>query len=224
VLCAVPLLWIEYLLLRPVSQSLVLLAVLFNLISLAVEAVSKLFLLLVMPTLGSPDYLMAFEPHQLQILANIALRSHDIAFNIALIFFGLTCLLTGYLIFRSGYLPKFIGILIQLAGVCYLVACFAALFAPRLADLLTPGILLPPLIGESSFCLWLLIKGVDIDKWKVECSWSVRSVRRRTDGRGRRARCSGARSDKEDKSCVFDRRDNRSRPRTLRDTSVQSPR
>jgi hypothetical protein len=166
VLCAVPLLWIEYLLLRPVSQSLVLLAVLFNLISLTVEAVSKLFLLLVMPTLGSPDYLMAFEPHQLQILANIALRSHDIAFNIALIFFGLTCLLTGYLIFRSGYLPKFIGILIQLAGVCYLVACFAALFAPRLADLLTPGILLPPLIGESSFCLWLLIKGVDIDKWK----------------------------------------------------------
>jgi|SRR5580658_451203 hypothetical protein len=166
VLCAVPLLWIEYLLLRPVSQSLVLLAVLFNLISLAVEAISKLFLLLVMPTLGSSDYLMAFEPRQLQILANIALRSHDIAFNIALIFFGFTCLLNGYLIFRSGYLPKFIGILMQLAGGCYLVACFAALFAPRLADLLTPGVLLPPLIGESSFCLWLLIKGVDIDKWK----------------------------------------------------------
>lgn len=85
-LCAVPLLWIEYLLLRPVSKQLVLLAVLFNLVSLAVEPISKLFLLLVMPTLGNADYLRAFEPRQLQILASLALKSHDIAFNIALIF------------------------------------------------------------------------------------------------------------------------------------------
>jgi len=165
VLCAVPLLWIEYLLLRPVSKSLVLLAILFNLVSLAVEAISKLFLLAVMPTLGNADYLKAFDPQQLQILANLALKSHDIAFNIALIFFGFTCLVNGYLIFRSGYFPKFIGILMQVAGSCYLLACFAALFAPALADLITPAILLLPLIGESSFCLWLLIKGVDIGKW-----------------------------------------------------------
>ena len=167
VLCAVPLLWIEYLLLRPVNKSLVLLAILFNLVSLAVEAISKLFLLVVMPTLADADYLRAFEPQQLQILANLALKSHDIAFNIALIFFGFTCIVNGYLIFRSGYFPKFIGILMQLAGFCYLVACFAALFAPAFADLITPAILLPPLIGESSFCLWLLIKGVDIDKWNL---------------------------------------------------------
>jgi hypothetical protein len=83
-LCAVPLLWIEYLLLRPVSKHLVLLAVLFNLVSLAVETRSKLFLLLVVPTLGNAHYLKAFEPQQLQILANLALKSHDIAFNIAL--------------------------------------------------------------------------------------------------------------------------------------------
>jgi hypothetical protein len=166
VLCAVPLLWIEYLLLRPVSKQLVLLAVFFNLVSLAVEAISKLFLLVVMPTLGNSDYLRAFEPQQLQILANLALRSHDIAFNIALIFFGFTCLLNGYLIFKSGYLPKFVGILMQVAGLSYLVACFAALFAPAFADLITPAILLPPFIGESSFCLWLLLKGVNIEKWK----------------------------------------------------------
>jgi len=170
VLCAVPLVWIEYLLLRPVSKQLVLLAVLFNLASLAVEAISKLFLLAVMPTLGSVDYLKAFEPQQLQILANLALKSHDIAFNIALIFFGFTCLVNGYLIFRSGYLPKPIGILMQVAGLSYLVACFAALFAPAFADLITPAILIPPLIGESSFCLWLLVKGVDIVKWKERVS------------------------------------------------------
>ena len=165
VLCAVPLLWIEYLLLRPVSRQLVLLAVLFNVVSLAVEAISKLFLLMVMPTLGSPSYLKAFAPQQLEVLANLALRSHDIAFNIALIFFGFTCLVNGYLIFKSGYLPKLIGVLMQIAGLSYLLACFAALFAPALADVITPAILLPPLIGESSFCLWLLIKGVDVGRW-----------------------------------------------------------
>jgi Domain of unknown function (DUF4386) len=170
VLCAVPLLWIEYLLLRPVSKQLVLLAVLFNLVSLAVEAISKLFLLVVMPTLGSADYLRAFEPQQLQALANLALRSHDIAFNIALIFFGFTCLVNGYLIFRSGYLPKLIGVLMQIAGLSYLIACFASLFAPVVADLITPAILLPPLVGETSFCLWLLVKGVNIAKWNERLS------------------------------------------------------
>jgi Domain of unknown function (DUF4386) len=170
VLCAVPLLWIEYLLLRPVNRQLVLLAVLFNLVSLAVESISKLFLLIVMPTLGSADFLRAFEPQQLEILANLALRSHDIAFNIALIFFGFTCLVNGYLIFRSGYLPKLVGVLMQIAGLSYLVACFAALFAPALADLITPAILLPPLIGESSFCLWLLVKGVNVVKWNERLS------------------------------------------------------
>jgi Domain of unknown function (DUF4386) len=86
VLCAVPLLWIEYLLLKPVSKQWALLAVLFNLVSLAVEAMSKLFLIVVVPTLGTADFLKAFEPQQLQVLANIALRSHDVAFNLALIF------------------------------------------------------------------------------------------------------------------------------------------
>lgn len=166
VLCAVPLLWIEYLLLRPVSKQLVLLAVAFNVVSLAVEAISKLFLLLVMPILASADYSKSFEPQQLQMLANLALKSHDVAFNIALIFFGCTCLVNGYLIFKSGYLPRFIGVLMQIAGLSYLLACFAALFAPTLADLLIPAVLIPPLVGESSFCLWLLLKGVNVSKWQ----------------------------------------------------------
>jgi hypothetical protein len=162
--------WISYVLLSPVSKILILLDVFFTLVSLAVEAVSKLFLLLVLPILSTTSYLQAFEPRQLEILANLALKSHDFVFNIALIFFGCACLVEGYLIYKSRYFPKFIGILLQLAGFCYLVSCFAALFAPAVADLLTPAILLPPLIGESSYCLWLLIKGVDIGKWNDRMS------------------------------------------------------
>lgn len=190
-LCAVPLLWIEYLLLRPVSKQLVVLAVLFNLVSLAVEAISKLFLLVVVPTLESATHLTAFEPQQLQVLANLALQSHDIAFNIALIFFGCTCLVNGYLIFKSGYVPKLIGVLMQVAGVSYLIACFAALFAPAFADLIIPAILVLPLIGESSFCLWLLVKGVDVTKWKQQLAnrgtWDLNVDRDRL---GERARTS----------------------------------
>ena len=157
--------WISYVLLSPVSKSLILLDVFFTLVSLAVEAVSKLFLLLVLPILSSAGYAQAFEPRQLQSLANLALESHDLVFNIALIFFGFACLVEGYLLYKSGYFPKFIGILMQLAGACYLVSCFAALFAPALSNLITPLILLPSLIGELSYCLWLLIKGVDVGKW-----------------------------------------------------------
>ena len=170
VLCAVPLLWIEYLLLRPVSKSLVLLALLFNLVSLAVETISKVFLLLVMPTLVNTEYRHAFEAHQPPMLANLALKAHAISFDIALLFFGCTCLVNGYLIFKSGYFPKALGILMQVAGGCYLVACWAALFAPALADILSPGILLPCLIGELSMCLWLLVKGVNSAKWQEQIS------------------------------------------------------
>jgi hypothetical protein len=167
---AVAMVWISYVLLRPVSKYLILLDVFFNLVSLAVEAISKVFLLLVAPTLGSASYLEAFEPRQLQILANLALKSHDITWNIALIFFGCACLIEGYLIYRSGYFPKLIGILMQLAGLSYLTACFAALFAPAFSDLITPAILVPALIGESSYCMWLLVKGVNIAKWNERIS------------------------------------------------------
>ncbi|OWP62639.1 hypothetical protein CDA63_13450 [Hymenobacter amundsenii] len=167
VLCAVPLLRIEYLLLRPVSKSLAVLAVLLNTVSLAVEAMSKVFLLLVMPTLENAEYGQALGFQGQAVLADLALKSHSVSFNIALIFFGATCLVNGYLIFRSGFLPRLLGILLQVAGGCYLVGCFAALFAPALANHLLPGILLPCLIGESALCLWLLVKGVNSTQWQA---------------------------------------------------------
>jgi hypothetical protein len=66
-----------------------------------------------------------------------------------------------------------IGVLMQIVDLSYLIACFAALFAPAIADLITPAILLPPLIGESSFCLWLLVKGVNIARWNERVSMAT---------------------------------------------------
>ena len=134
VLCAVPLLWIEFQLLRPVSKSLALLGLLLNVVSLAVEAISKLFQLLVLPILQSADYVRAWGPVRVALLANLALKSHDIAFNIALLFFGFTCLVHGYLIIKSGFLPAVLGVLMQVAVASTKVAWeeFICRISPRL--------------------------------------------------------------------------------------------
>jgi hypothetical protein len=157
--CAVALTWIFYVLLRPVSKNLSLLAVLFAITSLAVESVSALQLQSMLDTLAMAKYLKPDDLPQLHVMAYLTVLSHAQAFGLALIFFGVEILIVGYLIWKSGYIPKAIGVLMQLAGVCYLVNSFSMVLSPALASMLFPAILLPALVGESAFCLWLLIKG-----------------------------------------------------------------
>jgi hypothetical protein len=95
-------------------------------------------------------------------MARLSIRAHGNGFSLALIFFGWFCVIAGYLIFRSGYIPKAIGILMQLAGVSYLVNSFALILAPGLASQLYPFIFVPPFVGETAFALWLLVKGVEV--------------------------------------------------------------
>ena len=167
-LIAVVQLWIEYLLLRPVGRNGALLFVLLNLASLAAETVSKVFLLLVEPALHGHACGDSCSPDQMHALAGFALLAHSVAFHVALLLFGAACLIIGGLIFRSGYIPRAIGVLMQLAGLCYLTASFSELFIPSFAARITPWILLPSLVGESSFCLWLLIRGVNQMKWEEQ--------------------------------------------------------
>ena len=75
------------------------------------------------------------------------------------------CVILGYLIYRSDYMPRAIGILMQIAGACYVVNSVALLLSPRLASQLFPTILIPSLIGELSLALWLLMKGVRAEPW-----------------------------------------------------------
>src|SRR5947199_2990893 len=164
--CDVPLMLIFYVLLRPVNRNLALLAVLFNLVQTAVLVANKLNLLAALFLLGSADYLKAFDPHQLHALSYLSVKLHDYGFGVGLIFFGCECVVVGYLIFQSGYLPKAIGILMQIAGLCYVTNSFAMLVAPKFANMIFPAIMVPSFIGELSLCLWLLVKGVNVSKWK----------------------------------------------------------
>ncbi len=126
----VPIVLILYLLLRPVSRSLALLALLLTLVQTAVVVACKLFLVLPLFLLGDAGYLKAFDPHQLQALAYVAVRADAYGFAIGLVFFGAACLVVGHLVFWSGFLPRVLGALMGIAGLCYLANSFALLVAP----------------------------------------------------------------------------------------------
>jgi hypothetical protein len=164
-ICDVGVMLVFYVLLRPVSRNLALLALLFNLVQTAVLVANKTNLLLPVFLLGDATYLTAFTPQQLQALAYVSLRTHDYGFGFGLIFFGVECIVIGYLIFQSGYLPKVLGILMAFAGASYLTNSFALILYPTLASRLFPVIMLPPFVAESSLALWLVIKGVNLTKW-----------------------------------------------------------
>jgi Domain of unknown function (DUF4386) len=161
----VPLMLILYVLLKPVNRNIALLAMLFTLVQTAVLVANKLNLMMPLFLLADADYLKAFTPDQLHALAYLSIKAHGHGFGIGLIFFGFECLLTGYLIFKSGYLPRILGVGIQIAGLCYLINSFALILAPVFADSIFPSILVPCFFAELALCLWLLVKGVDVAKW-----------------------------------------------------------
>ena len=160
--CAVPLALIFYVLLKPVSRNLALLAVFFNLVSIGVEAFIKLNLLAALFLLDGSDYLKTFEASQLHSLAFLSVKLHSSGYNISLVFFGVNCILWGYLMFKSIYFSRILGVLLTITGICYIINSFSWFLAPTIAVKIYPGILLPCLVGELSLCLWLLFKRMNI--------------------------------------------------------------
>jgi Domain of unknown function (DUF4386) len=174
--CAVALTLILYVLLRPVNKNLALLAVFFNIVELPIEAASKLCLFAALFLSGNADYLKAFQPHQLHALVKISLKLHDYGFGIDLVFFGFACLVYGYLLFRSGYFPRALGVLMAIAGLSYLTNSFTLILAPAYAGAIF-FILVLALIGELSLCLWLMVKGVNVPKWNEKARLAFQTPR-----------------------------------------------
>ena len=120
----------------------------------------------VLQLLGGADYLKAFKPEQLQAMALLSIKSHSSGYAIALVFFGFGCLILGYLIYRSTFLPRILGILLGIAGLGYLINSFAMIQAPLLQGILFPWTLLPGFLAELALALWLTVKGIDVGKWR----------------------------------------------------------
>lgn len=169
-LCAVALAAIFFVLLRPVSRNLALLAVFFNLVSIAVEATSRLHLFSALTILRGAERLAAFTTDQQHALAYLSLQLHGRGFSASLLFFGCVCLVVGYLMFHSGYLPRFLGVLMLIAGLGYLTDGFALILSPAFHAAIFPASLLPAFVAESCVCLWFLIRGVNLDKWNERTS------------------------------------------------------
>jgi hypothetical protein len=155
-----------YELFKPVNRSLSLVAAFFSLVACVVQAISSLFHLAPLVLLGGAPYLSVFTVEQLQALALVFLRLRAAAYhNIGLVFFGLYCLLVGILILRSTFLPRILGVLMVLAGLSYVL-----FLSPPLARSLQPYILVFPGVGQISLTLWLLVIGVNVQRWKQQAS------------------------------------------------------
>jgi hypothetical protein len=111
---------------------------------------------------------------QLQALAYTSLRRQSAGFDIALAFFALYCLSVGYLVFRSTFLPRTLGLLLALGGICYLTNSFAGFLSPDFRAGLLPWILLPSGIAELSLSLWLVVMSVNLSKWQEKAGAAPR--------------------------------------------------
>src|SRR3954469_8149448 len=152
-----------YVLLKPVNKHLSLLAAFFGLVGTAIFAMTELFYFMAIYWLGDAAYLKTFQPEQLQTLALLSLKYYAYGSALFTVYYGLAWIVRSYLIFCSGYLPRLIGILMAIGGLGFVARNLLIVLAPPYSSdpllmVLFPGALL--LAG------WLIVRGVDIVKWK----------------------------------------------------------
>jgi len=165
--CDIALTLILYVLLRPVSKDIALLAAFFGLVSTALFGVAELFYFAPSLILGGTDYLKTFSPDQLNTLALLSLKLYGYGGGIFMVFYGVASVLRGYLIFRSGYLPKVLGVLLALGGLGFVTKNFALVLAPAYAY---DSLLLPMFLAGVSLTVWLLVRGIDVLKWEAKAA------------------------------------------------------
>jgi hypothetical protein len=154
-----------YSLFQPVNKSLSLLAAFVGIVVCALQALTAFLYVTPLLVLQGGDSLAAFTTQQLQALAMIFLKLNAYAFDIDLVFFGLWCALTGYLIFRSAFLPRILGVLLALDGVGWMM-----FVVPPFAGQIFPFIAAASALAEIPLQLWLLAVGVNSQRWKQQAS------------------------------------------------------
>jgi len=167
--CQITMTVLFYDLLKPVSRSLALLSAFFNLTGCVIKTFSRLFFIAPLLVMGNAPYLNVFNTEQAQALLFLKLNNEGAA--IALVFFGFATLLEGYLILKSNFLPRILGVLGILGGLGWLSFLY-----PPLAYRLLPFILVLGLLGAVLQIFWLLVFGVNEQRWKEQASVSGESM------------------------------------------------
>ena len=153
-----------YDLMKPANRRVSLFALVIMIVGCAVQALTAVLYISPLLILDAGSTLHAFTADQLQALAYALLRMNAYAFDTYLVFFGLWCALIGFLIFRSAFMPKILGALLAISGVGWMVY-----LAPPLANrLFFPYISSASAVGEIPVMLWLLIAGVNSQRWREQ--------------------------------------------------------
>jgi hypothetical protein len=170
----IPMAVIFYDLFKVVNRRIALLDVFFTLVATSVEAAGLLGQLTPLVLLHG-KYAHALPPAQLHALAYLPGDLSTAGYSIYGVFYGFDALCVAYLVLKSTFLPRTIGVLMAVDGLAsYLAYGLTDLLAPGLAAHLTPWIQLPTILGEGSLCLWLLIEGVDVKRWTEQASAALR--------------------------------------------------
>jgi hypothetical protein len=155
-----------YELFKPVSRGLSLLAAFVGLVVCGIQALTGVLYLAPMLVLQGGTSMSGFTTEQLQSLAYVFLKLNGQAFNTDLVFFGFWCVLTGYLIFRSTFLPRSLGVLLTISGLGWVTY----LSPPLAQHLFFPFIAAASALGEIPLELWLIVMGVNAQRWKEQAN------------------------------------------------------
>lgn len=154
--------WIAlfYKLFRPVNKTVSLVALCVGLVCCAIQALAALLYLGPWVVLHGGSAVSGFSAEQLHSLAYVFFRLNGQAFNLDLVFFGLWCVLTGYLVFRSSFLPRILGVLLVIDGIGWMLY-----LSPTLGPHLFMAEAIASALAEIPLQLWLLIMGVNSRRW-----------------------------------------------------------
>ena len=153
--------WGLYVLLRRVNEDLALLFLLLNAVGVAIQGASMLWLLSALLQGDGDSHMQAFTAAQLEGLASLSIDVYKLGWVTAQLFFGAWLFPLGYLVYKSGFLPRFLGVLLLLDGIAVLIWFLQALLLPDYPAIRYPGLAVS-FIAELGLALWLLIKGVQV--------------------------------------------------------------
>ena len=163
-LCDITLVLIMYALLKPVSKELSLLAAFFGLMGTALFAFAELFYFAPLVIMRGSGYLQTFSSEQLNTLTLLSLKFYGFAGMIFTAYYGMAWIVRALLMFRSGYFPKFLAVLMAAGGIGFVVRNFLLILAPAYASEVMLLLMVP---GGLVMTIWLLWKGVDVAKWNA---------------------------------------------------------
>jgi hypothetical protein len=154
-----------YVLFRPVSGVLALVMAFARLAMVTILGLNLLNMLTALQLLTSAEYAAAFDKGQLQALAFVFLNAQSNGYALGMVFFGLHLAVLGYLVYRSGFVPRILGVLMVVSALGYLADSFTLFLVPQYAETLAVVVVVTALIGELPLTLWLLIKGLNVERW-----------------------------------------------------------